>query len=92
MAADVFIYIGALETLFDAVIPRLKTDGRMAFSVETSTTSDVEIRSSGRFAHSDSYIKALAAQHGLNVIAQRDHDIRMELEKPIAGQLYLLGR
>lgn len=92
IAADVFIYIGALEILFDAMMPRLADNGRIAFSVETSSTSDIEIRSSGRFAHSASYIGTLADKNGLTILAQQDHDIRMELERPIPGQLYLLGR
>lgn len=92
IAADVFIYIGALEILFEAMMPRLADNGRIAFSVETSSTSDIEIRSSGRFAHSARYVERLAENHGLAVLAQQDHDIRMELERPIPGQLYLLGR
>lgn len=89
-AADVFIYIGALEPLFQAMTPRLATGGVIAFSIETADHDEIEIRASGRFAHAPAYIENLMRQSGLHLLAQQPHTIRQEQERPIAGQLYLI--
>ena len=92
IAADVFIYMGAVEELFAALMQRLAPDGLFAFSVETSVADDLEIRASGRFAHSAKYIEGLAETHGLSILDRADQDIRLENKRPIAGALYILGR
>lgn len=92
IAADVFIYIGALDTVFPALAAALSPDGLMAFSVETSQATDVQIRASGRFAHSQAYVSSLAEAHGLTILKQAGHDIRLENNHPIPGSLYVLGR
>ena len=92
IAADVFIYIGAIETLLAAIMTRLAPGGLLAFSIETADDRDVEIRASGRFAHAPDYIGTLAARHGLTILEQADHVIRLENNQPIAGALYVLGR
>ena len=92
IAADVFIYVGAIEDLFGAIRDKLAAGGLFAFSIETSVGDDIEIRASGRFAHSPAYIEKLAQAHGLAVAARADHDIRLENNQPIAGALYVLER
>ncbi|WP_160297826.1 methyltransferase [Devosia chinhatensis] len=92
VAADVFIYVGAIETLFAAIVARLAPEGLFAFSIETADRDDVEIRASGRFAHSAAYIERLAKTHDLIVLRRQDHDIRLEDNRPIKGALYILAR
>lgn len=92
VAADVFIYVGGIESLLAAMVEALASDGLIAFSVETSANDDVEIRPSGRFAHSDAYIAQMAALHGLMILDRSDHDIRFERDRPIAGAIYILAR
>lgn len=89
-AADVFIYIGALQPVFQAMVPRLAKGGVIAFSIETADHGDVEIRASGRFAHAPAYIENLMRLSGFRLLAQQPHTIRQEQERPIEGQLYLL--
>jgi predicted TPR repeat methyltransferase len=91
IAADVFIYVGAIESLLAAMVNALASDGLIAFSVETSRGQDVEIRPSGRFAHSDAYIAQMAALHGLVILERSEHDIRSERDRPISGALYILA-
>ena len=90
VAADVFIYIGALESIFTALRPRLAPAGLVAFSIETSRAVPIEIRASGRFAHSQDYILGLAEQHDLSILADKPTDIRLEQDTPIPGHLYVL--
>jgi predicted TPR repeat methyltransferase len=92
IAADVFIYVGVVEKLLAAMVNALAGDGLIAFSVETSMSEDVEIRPSGRFAHSDGYIAKMAALHDLVILDRSDHDIRCERDHPVSGALYILAR
>ncbi|MBJ3783688.1 methyltransferase domain-containing protein [Devosia sediminis] len=89
-AADVFIYVGALEAIFAALPAHVAAGGLVAFSIETSDASDIEIRASGRFAHAPAYVSGLAERHGLTMLADEPHTIRQEQGRPIAGHLYLL--
>jgi predicted TPR repeat methyltransferase len=89
-AADVFIYVGALAAVFPAVRRVLAEGGHFAFSIEEADKEEVTIRSSGRFAHSRSYIKGLAAAHGFTQIDDRAIPIRKERNLPIPGRLFVL--
>ena len=92
-AADVFIYLGPLETVFARVATALRSGGLFGFSIETATGSEaVEIRSSGRFAHADVYVTDLAAGHGFSLLERLPLPIRQERNRPIDGAIYLLQR
>ena len=90
-AADVFIYIGRLEAVFAAVKACLAPGGLFAFSVETTDRGPVEIRSSGRFAHSADYLADLARSSGFEIVESRALIIRKEIDTPVPGSLYLLA-
>lgn len=92
VAADVFIYVGRLETVFAGVAGALRTGGLFAFSLEHLEAGEVEIRSSGRFAHSEAYIDALAAAHGFTPRASEPTALRTENRRPIPGRLVVLER
>lgn len=91
-AGDVFVYVGPLEATFVAVEKVMAPKGLFAFSVETGTDDSVTLGSSGRFSHSSSYIRNLAATHGFAVLIERNAVIRQERNQPILGTLYLLAR
>ncbi|MEO8740359.1 MAG: tetratricopeptide repeat protein [Casimicrobiaceae bacterium] len=91
IAADVLIYIGALEELFRDVARVLRVGGWFAFSTEESETADFSLRASGRYAQSQAYIRRVAGL-AFSVIAAESTIIRMESGKPINGRLYLLRR
>lgn len=89
LAADVFIYIGALEAVFAAARRVLLPGGCLAFSVEEATAPvDYELRTSSRYAQSERYLLSLAGQHGLEVQHSTRGSLRLEQGKPVAG-LYL---
>ena len=60
IAADVFVYIGALEALFREVARVLRTGGWLAFTTEECEVADYTLLPTGRYAHSQSYIVRLA--------------------------------
>ncbi len=88
VAADVLIYVGALEELFAQAARVLRSDGLLAFSVETCDGAGWKLQESGRYAHSDAYVRALAASNRFTVALQRPQPLRT----PIVGRLYVLAR
>ncbi|QIM53003.1 tetratricopeptide repeat protein [Hydrogenophaga crocea] len=88
VAADVFIYVGALDAVFAAVARRLAPGGVFAFSVEQADAGrDLQLRPSLRYAHSRGLIERLAAAHGLEVQAIEAATLREDQLKPVAGWL-----
>ncbi|WP_052726194.1 methyltransferase domain-containing protein [Devosia epidermidihirudinis] len=92
IAADVFVYVGPLDAVFTTVAERLGPDGKFIFSVEDLVIDGLTVRSSGRYAHSVSYITQMAEQHGLEIVERQPVTIRQERDQPIPGSLYLTRR
>ena len=88
-AADVFIYIGALEELFAGVARVLRPGGWFAFSTEECAGIDYRLLPTGRYAQSENYIRRLAAT-AFTVVEANATTIRMETGSPLPGRLYLL--
>lgn len=89
MAADVFIYVGRLDGVFEQIGRALKPGGILCFSIELpKRTGDYVITSTGRYAHAEGYLLRLAQDHGLTVLKSVRHPIRMEQGQPVDG-LYL---
>lgn len=92
-AADVFIYVGALEDTFKEVHRILRPGGYFLFSVESNTTtSDFTLCTSGRFAHQESYIRRLAQPEAWRICSVRATAIRVERSCHLSGQLFALQR
>jgi predicted TPR repeat methyltransferase len=90
VAADVFIYIGALEEAFAGVARVLRPGGRFAFSTEESATGH-ELRPSGRYAQAQAYV-AQCAEPFFATVAAPAVVLRQEAGTPLDGRLYLLER
>ena len=68
IAADVFIYIGALDDVFAAVGRVLLPGGRFAFCVEsTDDAAGFALQPSLRYAHAAPYLRDQAAKAGFEV-------------------------
>jgi predicted TPR repeat methyltransferase len=92
LAADVFIYVGALEAVFGGVQRVLEPGGVFCFSVEQAAdAADFELRPSLRYAHSERYLRALAAHGGFDVVRLHRQPIREDQQAPIEG-LYVYLR
>jgi predicted TPR repeat methyltransferase len=93
VAADVFVYIGNLDSVFRSARRALAEDGVFIFSTELETAHDgFVLRKSGRFAHSDSYIRNLGEQAGFSLLNSEEVDLRREGGVVIRGAVYMLGR
>jgi predicted TPR repeat methyltransferase len=68
VACDVFIYLGNLAPVFDAVARVLEQGGVFAFSVEAGDAeSGYDLLPTLRFTHSEAYLRGLAQSHALRV-------------------------
>ena len=92
VAADVFVYVGALDDVFAAVAQRLAPGGSFCFTVEESAGEEVALRSSLRYAHSQAGILRLSQANGLEVSAIERRPVREEQRVPIPGLFAWLTR
>jgi predicted TPR repeat methyltransferase len=93
LAADVFIYLGSLETVFDAVSAALGPGGVFGFSVEaTEDKAGYRLKPTGRYAHSLDDLYGLAAKAGLEKRGLQRCRIRREGKGYAEGWLALFGK
>ena len=95
LAADVFIYVGDLAPVFDAVRRVLVPGGLFCFTVEEPDAGDTPaagfvLRASLRYAHAHEYLQALALRHGMRRVEVRTVVLREEQRRPISGRVYVL--
>ncbi|MBP1858212.1 putative TPR repeat methyltransferase [Rhizobium herbae] len=89
-AADVFLYLGNLDSAFILAGELLAEAGLFAFSVEDAgNDGDVVLRQSLRYAHSRDYVLRCCGVHGLTVLAIRETVIRNDGGNPVSGILFL---
>jgi predicted TPR repeat methyltransferase len=91
IAADVLVYIGALEDVFAQAHAALRENGRFIFSVEGADGDGFVIRPSRRYAHSLSYLRALAERHGFVEERAVPVVVREEEGQDIRGFIVLLA-
>jgi predicted TPR repeat methyltransferase len=92
LAADVFIYVGALEAVFAGVARVMEPGGVFCFSVESAEGQEMVLRDSLRYAHSRPYIEKLATQFGFGVSTVSQHPIREDQRVPVPGLYFWLTR
>jgi predicted TPR repeat methyltransferase len=92
VAADVLIYIGALEGIVGAVADMLADGGLFAFSVEAlAAGGDFALRPSRRYAHSEAYARRVLATNGLAVLSMESMVIRHDQRNPVEGLAIVAG-
>jgi predicted TPR repeat methyltransferase len=93
VAADVFIYVGALDPVFEGVARVLADDGAFAFTAEAlgDASRDVALLPSLRYAHSERHLRELAARHHLAVASLLRAPLRREQGRDVEG-LYAVVR
>ena len=89
VAADVFIYVGALDAAIGDAFKVLKAGGWLFFSCETAPVDgpDFILRKSMRYGQTVGYVKRLLDAAGFAEPAIEDIDLRMEQDAVIAGYL-----
>lgn len=84
-AADVLVYVGALDSLFRHVAAHLVSGGLFAFTVEEAMSGDLVLRDSLRYAHSEAYIRHALSEAGLAVTELMRDTLRFDRGEPIRG-------
>ena len=93
IAADVFIYVGWLEAVFEALSPRVRSGGWLALTVEEADPGfEVQLHSSLRYAHALSYLQKLAAQHGWHRAKAHRAPLRLDQAQPLMGAYVYLQK
>ena len=94
VSADVFIYVGALERVFQLATQVLREGGGFAFSLEAWATGPEAyvLRPSLRYAHSLPYIQRLATDHGLRLLRADSGLLRHDHGQDIAGLFCVLQK
>jgi predicted TPR repeat methyltransferase len=92
VAGDVFVYVGALESVFSSLGRAVRPGGHVAFSVEQDEGAGVALRPSGRFAHGAAHVAAAAENAGFTLVARHEVVLRQDHGRPIQGCLYLYAR
>lgn len=92
LATDVFVYLGDLEPVFEGAARVLAPGGLFAFSAEARETGDFALKPNGRYAHSASYLRAIASRHGLSERGFERVRVRMEHGTPVEGWLAVFVR
>ena len=94
IAADVLVYLGALDEIVSEARRLLHAGGFFLFSVEALEAVHKEapdslllyqLNPSGRYAHSARYLDTLSSANGFSPIAMASMQVRSEREIPIAA-------
>jgi len=92
-AADVFIYVGALDGMLETIAGLLAVDGLFAFSVEKSSGSgDFVLLPSRRYAHSETYVREILAANGFSILSLETTVIRQDRREPVDGLVVVAGK
>ena len=92
LAADVFVYLAALEEVFGAVHRVLERGGLFGFTVQAHAGEDVILGEDARYAHGERYLRDLAAGGGFDVARFERVSTREDRGQPVPGFLLVLAR
>ena len=92
IAGDVFVYIGNLEHILAGVCKRLNENGLFLFTIEQSQDENYKLQSTGRYAHSKSYVKELAKKFNFDILGIEKIVPRKDGNLEIQGYLVSLQK
>jgi len=92
-AADVFMYLGALDGIVARVAASLVPDGVFAFSVEKHDGPEpFVLRETRRYAHSRGYVEDVLTGAGLSLVSLDEAVIRQDRSAPVVGFIVVARR
>jgi predicted TPR repeat methyltransferase len=90
IAADVLNYSGNLQPIFAGINRCSSFPAHCIFSTETMAGEHFELTDTGRFRHSDAYVRSIAKRNNFEIVSSRTEIIRQEKLGPVQGMLFLL--
>ena len=92
VAADVFVYMAALDAVFREAHRVLSRSGFFAFTVQAHEGEAVALGEDGRFAHGEAYLRDLAARTGFFALSFERVSTRQDRGEDVPGFLVVLER
>ncbi len=92
VAADVFVYMAALDAAFREAHRVLKREGLFAFTVQAHEGEGFVLGEDARYAHSETYVRDLAQAMGFTVVIFERVSTREDRGVPVPGFLAVLQR
>ena len=90
IAVDVFVYMGDLSEIFRLIMHRNRNEGKLVFSTEHFHGEGYYLERTGRYSHSENYIKNLCLKFGYTIIHCEIQNIRKDEGQYIKGGIYIL--
>lgn len=90
LAADVFVYFGDLNPLLNYLKRAITNEGYIIFTVENCLDAAFKLNPTGRYAHSEEYIKETCNSLKLAIKSVTDITPRYQQQEPIEGKLYII--
>jgi predicted TPR repeat methyltransferase len=91
IAADVFVYAGALDPVLAQCARVLTPQGRVAFTLQRCAQG-IEVGDDLRFAHSRDAVAQSLTRCGFDILTLRDHSTRREKGCDVPGLLAVAVR
>ena len=92
IAADVFVYMAALDRVFGETHRVLGRGGLFAFTVQAHDGNGVVLGEDSRYAHGESYLRAVAAEAGFATALFERVSTRQDRDLDVPGFLLVLER
>ena len=93
VAADVYMYLGALEAAFASAAGLLADGGLFAFSVERlDEPSGFRLRDTRRFAQSQAYVRKVLEGARLRLVSLSRATIRRDRNAPVEGLIFVAAK
>ncbi|MBM6592928.1 class I SAM-dependent DNA methyltransferase [Microvirga pudoricolor] len=92
IAADVFVYMAGLEAAFAGAYRVLRPEGFFAFTVQAFDGEGFSLGEDARYAHSETYLRWLAATTGFSVVVLDAVSTRRDRDMAVPGYLAVLER
>jgi len=87
IAADVLVYLGNLEPVFQGISNAAESEARFIFSTETTDKGFV-LKPSGRFGHSIDYVEKVAGKFNWKLEDVQSDILRVENGQNVSGNLF----
>lgn len=92
VAADVFVYMAALDAVFSEAHRVLRREGLFAFTVQAHEGEGFILGEDARYAHGESYLRGLADSEGFTRVIVERVSTREDRGVPVPGFLVVLQR
>jgi predicted TPR repeat methyltransferase len=95
VSADTLVYFGDLAPVMAATRLGLRPGGHLVFTLERTDESlpqGFKINPHGRYSHTESYVRRVLAEAGLEARRVTPVHLRLELRKPVEGLLVVAAR